>query len=161
MDDNPHGVRFECVWGEKSEELLKEIVGLWKDAGVTTGNQPPEERAKQALFLARKDEKIIGISTSYAAHIPHMKNHLFMFRAMVHPKHRIPGLLEIITSKSIEHLESVYQETEPYCIGVMALLESKLLQDYRMVHSPSGLTFIGYTPQGIPIRAYFFKGAKF
>ena len=122
MESNPHEVSFDNVWGEKSDELLDEITGLWSEAGVNTGNQPPIERAKQALLVARKDGKIVAISTAFTSHVANMKSNFFMFRAMTHPDFRIPGLLEMITSQSIEYLESIYQETVPYCIGVMAAL---------------------------------------
>jgi len=157
--EQPKEMTIDIVWNKVDEAIAEEIVAYWQDAGL--GAVPPE-RAKQVVVIARnKDHKIAGISTSQVQMIPSLQNKMYVFRASLHPKYRIPGLLEYIIVSSIEHLEATYKENDPDCIGVFAKVENAQLKKHRTIKARTGLNFIGFASNGDPVRAHFFRGAKY
>jgi len=153
--------KFENVWSLKNQDLLDEIVDAWTKVGAIPGNQSGMDRAKQVVYIVRNAEnKIIGISTAYLANVPLLKNNLFVFRCMIFPGFRIPGLLAKLTSMSLQYLESIHHSLKQKVVGVFTEVENKELHKMNYAVLPSGFTFIGYSKRGNPIRVYYFKGAK-
>ena len=157
-----HHQRIQIVHKNKTPELIREIISFWQEIGIRTGNQKPEERAKQALSVVRDEQgKIIAVTTVFISEVPNFNNYLFVYRCVIHPDCRIPGLMHEMALSACQYLESIYRDINPYCIGVLAKLESPLLKKNRFVHSKTGMHFAGFAPDGDPLRVYFFKGARF
>lgn len=150
---------IEIVWKKVDDAIAKQVIEYWKDAGFGT---VPDERAQQIVVIARNENsKIMGISTTASVFVPSFKNKMYVFRASLHPEFRMPGLLEYITTESLKHLEATYKDNDPECIGVLAKIESPQLKKHRTIHARTGLNFVGFAEDGDPLRAYFFKRAKY
>jgi len=159
--DKSYGLRFENVWSLKNQDLLDEIVEAWAILGVVPEGQSSMDRAKQVVYLVRNtDSKIVGISTTYISFIPKLKNKLFVYRCLIFPKYRYPGLLAMLTKMTLEYLESIHHSLNEKIIGVITEIENKSLQKLNLAVLPSGFVFIGYSKRGNPVRVYYFKGAK-
>jgi len=152
-------IKIDIAWKNVSPELAKEIVQYWEDAKL---GPVPESRAQQVIAVARNPEgNIAGISTAELQMIQALKNKMYVFRASLHPDYRLPGLLEYIIVSSIEHLEATYKTNDPESIGVFAKVENPQLKKHRTVKARTGLNFIGFAPNGDPVRAHFFRGVKY
>jgi len=153
---------IENVNKNKSGELLREIAAFWTAHHLVPPDKDLLERAKQAVYIARNSEgELIAISTVFISMVPNFKNYLFIYRCAIHPDYRIPGLMHEMAAQTCDYLESIYEKTQPYCIGVLAKLESDLLKKNRLIHSKTKMDFMGFAEDGDPLRVYFFKKASF
>ena len=160
-DFDSNQFKFENVWSIKNQELLDEIVQAWARVGAVPEGQSGLDRAKQVVYLIRDPlDKIAGISTAYIGTVPRLKNDFFIFRCMIFPEYRYPGLLFKITKMTIDYLESIHSSLNQKVVGVFTEVENEQLKKLNFAVLPSGLTFIGYSKRGNPIRVYYFKGAK-
>ena len=156
-----YGITFENVWMEKNQELLDEIVEAWNNVGAIPPGQSGIERAKQVVYIVRNEKKkIIGISTAYLSGVKRLRNNFFIYRCMVFPGNKIPGLFTKLTDLSLKYLESIHTTLKRKVIGVLTEVENKELQKLNLAILTTGLIFIGYSKRGNPIRVYYFKGAK-
>ncbi len=154
-------IQFENVHLNKTEDLKKEIISFWTGLKILSQNEA-ENRVNQVQLLARNEQNIIiGVSTVYISPVPQFQNNMYIYRCLLHPDFRIPGLMQELTIQTIQYLESRFETSQPYCIGVMAKVESENLKKNRNVNTKTGLNFVGFAPDGDPIRVYFFKKAKF
>ncbi len=156
------GLYLENVFFKKSDALIQEIIKTWQELNLLPHGTNALGRAKQVVYVVRnKDHKIIGITTAYLTKVERLQNHLFAFRGMINPRYNAPGLFIHMTSRTIEFLESIHEKIKPRPIGVIAEIENANLQLFRDVVTPSGLTFIGFSAKGHPLRVYYFDGAKY
>ena len=161
---NQSEITINNVWQNKSDELIQEIIAFWKSHRVIPSNVDIDDRARQVVLAVRnEEEQIVGVTTSYLTKYAPLKNTFFVFRGMLAPEYRIPGLFIKMTIASIQILEkysSKLNETERP-IGVLTEIENPGLKKTRMTKSPSGMTLIGFSAKGNPMYVYYFKGARF
>ena len=152
---------FQNVWSLKDQDLLDEIVAAWDRVGAIPDQQSSQDRAKQVVFLIRDhNNQIAGISTAFISYFPQLKNKFFIFRCMIFPEYRAPGLLAKLTTMTLDYLESIHKSLNEKVIGVITEVENKQLQKLNRAILHTGFIFIGYSKRGNPIRVYYFKGAK-
>ena len=157
-------VTIHDVWQDKTEELVQEILDFWKVHRAIPSNVDINKRAQQVVLVLRdENQEIIGITTSYVTKYTILKNNVFVFRGMLAPSHRIPGLFIKMTITTIQILEAssraLNDKERP--IGVIAELENPALKKARITKTPSGMHLIGFSQRENPIYAYYFQGARF
>ena len=160
---NPYGITFEEVFGKVDIKLSGEVIDIWKKYNLLSKGESGMERAQQvAIIVKNKNHEIIGISTAYSTYVKQLKNTLFVFRCMLIPEYRYPGLLTKLTVITRDYLEYIHKNHEPLCIGLITEVQNPKLAKYRReaVYPGSGFIFIGYTKNGNQVRVYYFKGAK-
>ncbi|WP_420317574.1 hypothetical protein [Ekhidna sp.] len=157
-------ITIHNVWVEKTDELIQEIISFWNQYNAIPPSEDIVKRAKQVVIVARNaNNQIIGVTTSYLTDYPTLKNNLFVFRGMISPVYRVPGLFIKITKETIQVLEtyskSIGEEDRP--IGLIAEMENPHLKSVGSTKTPSGMTLIGFSKKDNPIYVYYFKGARF
>jgi hypothetical protein len=121
------------------------------------------ERVNQLVYIIRnEDKKVIGISTAFKAYIKQLKNYFYVFRCLITPENRIPGMDAKLTVITRDFLESIHDSDTPnVAIGLLALIENKHLKERSLAVWPaSGMVYIGNSREGKHIRVYYFKGAR-
>ncbi|MEO9869474.1 hypothetical protein [Ekhidna sp.] len=157
-------ITIHDVWQKKTDELIEEIVAFWTAHNAIPPHVDINQRAHQVVLVVRNlDGEIVGVTTAYSTKYPLLKSMLFVFRGMLDPGYRIPGLFIKMTTMTIQLLErhtKLLDERERP-IGMIAEVENPNLKEARMTKSPSGMTLIGFSKKENPIYAYYFKGARF
>ena len=154
-------VEFQNVWMEKTDALIQEVAEVWNQYSALPEGEQYFDRAKQVVYVARQNGRIIAISTAFPTHIPRLENHLFAFRCFLVPDGRIPGLMTKITALTLEYLETIKDNYDPGMIGVITEVQNDRLQEHRReaVYPGTGMVFIGYSKAGNQLRVKYFKGA--
>ena len=161
---NPSKITINDVWQSKSEELIEEIIAFWDARSAIPPNVDINKRAHQVVLVVR-DEKnqIVGVTTSYLTNYAPLKNNFFVYRGMLAPAYRIPGLFIKMTSTTIRILEefskTMNEKDRP--IGIIAEVENPNLKEARMTKTSSGMTLTGFSKKGNPVYVYYFQGARF
>lgn len=157
-----NNIIIENVWLNKPNGFTEDVLEYWSRANLLPADQDAKNRAKQVVFTARlPDGKIIGLTTAFLVKYPPLKNTLFYFRGSLDPSFRIPGLFTKLTKATLTYLESIHKDLQPTPIGVLAEIENANLQKLRSVVTPAGFIFIGYNKAGVPVRVYYFDGARY
>ena len=119
------GFLYQNVWPEKNQELLDEIVAVWKETNALSQNQNPIDRAKEVVFLVRNEQnKIVAISTAFIRRIQQLRAHMFVYRCFVTKSYRRKKIATRITVITRDYLESIHKNIEPRCIGIIAETEN-------------------------------------
>lgn len=154
---------FINIW--QKPDYYPIVINFWNDLRALPPTVDPANRAKELVYMVKdpKEDKVIGVTTVSQQKIPQLKNHpFFVFRTLIHPKSRIPGLASKLTLLTRDFLESLFIEKKTDCIGLYLVTDKKELMTVRTeaVWRNSKLTFIGTTKDGRHQRVYYFDGAK-
>ncbi|MBL6449212.1 hypothetical protein JMN32_23080 [Fulvivirga sp. 29W222] len=155
-------ILFKNVW-EKDLDLKERVKEFWRQLKALPENVNVDERARQLVFVAVDDARVIGVTTAQRARIPKLNdNYFYNFRTLIHPKYRIPGLVDKLAVLTRDFLETLYISGQSDCIGLITLIENERLKQERReaVFPSTKMAFIGQTKAGHHIRLYYFKGAK-
>ncbi len=156
---------FENLWQKKDSPFRTNVKLLWKKHFPSLLEEQMATRLHQVVFAIRTpDGEVVGVSTSYKTHIQHLKNHLYAFRCFIDPTYRIPGLTEVLLVNTRDFMEEIFQTDGPdyeRCIGMITLVENKRIMKFRneAIWPASKMVYIGNSPKGFHIRAYYFKKA--
>jgi hypothetical protein len=160
----PHLI-FENLWPKKDTPFHVSVKQLWKKNFPNQTEEQLNTRLQQIVFALRTTEgEVVGVSTSYKAYIEHLKNRLYAFRCFIDPAYRIPGLTSTLLVKTRDWLEEIYSsdgEERERCIGMITMVENDRIMKFRneAIWPASKMVYIGNSPKGYHIRAYYFKKA--
>jgi hypothetical protein len=156
---------FENLWQKKDSSFHKQVRQLWENQLPSLTEQQMVTRLHQVVFALRKvDGEVVGVSTAHKAYIQHLKKHLYNFRCFIDPAYRIPGLTSTLLVKTRDWLEEIHLTDgteEERCIGMITLVENERIMKFRneAIWPASKMVYIGNSPKGFHIRAYYFKKA--
>lgn len=156
---------FENLWKKSDPVFNSRIKQLWKTHMPSFTDEQMNARLSQVVFaLCTPSGEVVGVSTSYKAYIEQLKNHLYAFRCFIAPSFRFPGLTETLLVKTRDFLEEIYPtdgDEKERCIGIVTLVENERIAKARneAIWPGSKMVYIGNSPKGFPIRAYYFKKA--
>jgi hypothetical protein len=156
---------FENLWQQEAMPVHEEVKLLWKKHFPNLAGDQLNKRLTQVVFALRTGEgKVVGVSTAHKAYIRQLKNHLYSFRCFIDPDYRMPGLTSTLSVKTRDWLEEVYQsdgDERARCIGIITLVENARFMKVRneAIWRASKMVYIGNSPKGFHIRAYYFKKA--
>lgn len=156
---------FENLWQKSNTIIHEKVKSLWKKHFPNLSEEQLNARLGQVVFALRtSDGEVVGVSTSHKAFIPHLKNYLYAFRCFIDPAYRVPGLTSTLLVKTRDWLEEIYMidgKEEERCIGMITLVENERIMKYRneAIWPASKMVYIGNSPKGFHIRAYYFEKA--
>lgn len=154
--------QIENVWQNKTEALRNEIIQFWLDNGALPGRPQADKRADQVVFLARDAEgRIAAVNTVYPQFNRQLEKNFFYYRVFVSEGHRRNSLADRLTVAACDFFNRRFVEGHnPRIIGLFAVIESKILQQYAsQAVRPSGFFYIGKDERGNHQRVYYFDGA--
>ncbi|MEI9920080.1 MAG: hypothetical protein WDO14_14975 [Bacteroidota bacterium] len=150
------------VWMKITPELGQEIIEFWTSNRMLKPNVDVQERAKQIVLTFRHKGKIVGLtSAGVVRYQPLNSNIFFIFRMIVLPEFRIPGIESKLIVETRDILEAFSEkQTENKCIGILTFVENPQLiaKRTKAVWPSSKMVFIGNDKSGRQIRLYYFKG---
>ena len=162
--ENAAAPTIETVWKQVDEDLRRELIDLWTRDGAITDRSIAGVRAGQAVCVARDTDGILcGVATAVPRMFPRLRHPMFYYRQYFAPSIRGRGHATGFLNESRRVLaDHVAARPDAKCLGVLVELENAHLASvYDRVHVPEvGMTFIGYSPRGLPIFASYFEGAK-
>jgi hypothetical protein len=156
---------FENLWQKKATPYHEEVKIMWRKHFSSLTEDQLNARLDQVVFALRTPEgKVVGVSTAHKAYIGQLKNHLYSFRCFLDTEHRIPGLMSTLIVKTRDWLEEIHQsdgDEKNRCIGMITLVENERIMKFRneAIWRASKMVYIGNSPKGFHIRAYYFKKA--
>jgi hypothetical protein len=154
-------IDFESVYG--NSDCHEEVISFWKSLGVLPNENEAQTRVNQLVYVARHESRIVGVSTAQKQNIPRLNDKpFFVFRMLLHPDYRLPGLMDKMTLLTYEYLENLFIQGETECIGLFAVVENAEQNERRReaITPLIKLVFIGNTQNGHQLRVSYFKGAK-
>ncbi len=156
---------FENLWLKPDSPVHHQIRQLWKKHFPSLSEEQVDKRLNQVVFAVQtKAGEVVGVSTAFRAYVQQLRNHMYAFRFFIDPAYRIPGLMEVILVKTRDFMEEISQTDGPEdkrCIGMITLVENERIMKYRTeaIFPASKMVYIGNSPKGYQIRAYYFKKA--
>lgn len=158
-----NGVQFACIWGNPAAPEVALVKEMWRTYGAITDEEVIARRAKQIAFVIKDANGVVGgVSTARPVRATFLNNHYFYeFRCFIAPPFRAPGLDSVLARKTSDFLEAQSDSITKFK-GMLMIVENEALRKQRTkaVWPATGMTFIGYTPQGYPMRVAYFKGAR-
>lgn len=161
--ENVSDLVFENVWGRDTSHVREQVLNIWMQhrgpKGVKAG-----ERLKQLVFVVKTSRgEVVGVSTAFKAYMKQLRNHFYVFRLLIVPGYRVPGLTSKILVITRDFLESIHAaEIAETPIGLITLVENEALKQHRneAIWPASRMVYIGNTREGHHIRVYYFAGAR-
>lgn len=156
---------FENLWQQMATPFQEEVKVMWKKHFLNLTQDQLNTRVKQVVFALRTTEgRVVGVSTAHKAYIAQLKNQLYSFRCFIDPDYRIPGLTSTLVVKTRDWLEEIHHtdgDEKDRCIGMITLVENERMMKFRneAIWRASKMVYIGNSPKGFHIRAYYFKKA--
>ena len=159
----PPNLILHNFWKSDLADVRDQVTDLWRLHGGPVGEEA-ERRLEQIVFVVRTQEgRVVGLSTAFKAYVKQLRNYFFVFRLMIAPDYRIPGLTSRLLVSTRDFLESVSRnEPSAVPIGLLTLVQNPDLKKNRneAVWPASKMVYIGNSPEGHHIRVYYFEHAR-
>lgn len=159
-------ISFETipVWKKVSAELSAELIDLWGRAQAIPDPGRAEQRARQAVCVARDPSgAICGVGTAVIRVLPRLRQPLYYYRQFFAPEFRGQKQAVPFFNEARRLLEQ-YNDSlvEPESLGMLLELENRqLVVRYERAYEPAAdSTFIGYSPRGLQLRVSYFQNAR-
>jgi len=153
------------VWNKVTPVLEAELSQFWLDTKALLQEKRAAARAKQVVCIARSEQgDIVGLGSAYPCIVPLLRQPMYYYRTYVAPDYRGKGLMIPLLNASKEALQEYNLAALPKlkCLGVIVETENKQLEAaFHTAYWPrTGFTFMGYSKHGLPLRVWYFKGAR-
>lgn len=153
---------FAAVWQCTTPELRQEIADFWLRNGALSSAEKAHQRASQAIITMRESNGVLAaVSSAVLSVIPRLQQPLYYYRTFCAEAHRGNGTSIAMMKASQQALHDYNLGLpEPEAIGMHIEVENDMIaKHYPQAHWPqTGFRFIGYSPQGHVVRAYYFPG---
>ena len=159
-----HDLEISNVWMKVTPNLAQEVIDFWNTHRMLKPEVDAQERAKQIVLTVRRKGKIVGLTSAGVIKYHQLNDNIFfLFRMIVLPEFRVPGIeskLAFETQNILEAFASKQEANKP--IGILAFVENPQLNAKRTeaVWPATKMVFIGNDKAGRQIRLYYFKGVR-
>jgi hypothetical protein len=155
-------LKFENVWKKDVPEIQQQVVAIWKRFSKLSESSIDDRKTQIVFVVKNKFGMVVGISSASKIYVKQLRNFFYIYRCLITPDYRIPGLDAKLTVLTRDLLESVHElDGTERAIGVMTLVQNPKLKERNLAIWPaSGFVYIGNSKEGKHIRVYYFKGAK-
>jgi len=147
--------RYVTAWKKNDPQVEKDVLATWRENKSLPGYATPEKRLAELCVIAYSGEEVAGISSIELAYYPPLKRRFGFFRAFTVPKF---GRQDIARHLAVHCRDTIREwsiaHPEEQISGMMAFYQAK-----GMGRTPvgfSGLTLIGYSPEGYQVRLVWF-----
>lgn len=150
------------AWRLNDLKFEQEAIAFWLRLKLLPAGVEVTSRAKELAAVAYDGDELVGVATTVISPMPALRQKFATFRCAVAPDHRGAGIAVQLT-RFCKNLLEKWAEDHPEegVMGMTAVLEGykagRTLEPFWPV---SGLTLIGYTPQGHQLRIVWFKHAR-
>ena len=150
------------AWRLNDDAFEREAIAFWATLNLLPPGVDPATRVKELVAIARDGGSIAGVATAVIEELRLLRGRFAMVRCAVAPAYRGSRLASELVASSQPILERWSLDNPAERIqGMGIVLEANLGDKARQPVWPrSGLTLIGYTPQGKQIRVAWFGHAR-
>ncbi|PKP68426.1 MAG: hypothetical protein CVT83_05440 [Alphaproteobacteria bacterium HGW-Alphaproteobacteria-5] len=155
MPETSETIDYRRVWRRHGERVMQDAVAMWKSAGVLPGGVSPEARAEELVIAIYDGETMAGCLTADIHVLPRLREKFAFCRSFISPAwrgRRLTDRLMIDGHDELGHWSKAHPEEG--LAGCAAIYQNRVLG--RSPVEPSGLSLIGYTPQGEQLRVLWF-----
>lgn len=150
------------AWQRRDETIERDAIEFWTRLAILPPGTDPATRARELVTIARHGSALTGVATASIEALPALRARFAMLRCAVAPSYRRSRLASELIASSQPVLERWSLENPAALLqGIGIILEADLGDKAREPVWPrSGLTLIGYSPQGKQIRVAWFGHAR-
>lgn len=156
--------KYETVWKNVGPDLAAEITEFWIKEKALPKGADADARAQQVVVVMRDDGgAIAALSSAVPDVVPRLRQVLYCYRTLCAAGHRGNRTSFTMLQNSQKALLEYNQGLpQPEAIGIYMEIESRMIAEhYDEAFWPrTGFSFIGYSPRGLVLRAYYFPGFK-
>jgi hypothetical protein len=150
------------AWRLNDQNIERQAIQFWRTLNILPRGVEPEARAKELCAIAHRGVEVAGVSTVSIEELRFLRSRFAMFRCAVAPPHRLSHVAYELTVFSRALLErwSLEHPEEPVK-GMGLIIEAEIGKRAQQPLWPvTGLTLVGFTPQGLQIRVAWFPHAR-
>ena len=148
-------ISYLRVWRRRDRRVAQDAVAMWTRAGVLPRGVSPEARAEELVIAIYDGETMAGCLTADIQVLPRLREKFAFCRSFIAPAWRGRRLTDRLMIDGHDELGRWSKEhPEEGLAGCAAIYQNKVLG--RSPVEPSGLSLIGYTPQGDQLRVLWF-----
>ena len=158
-----HTFRYVNDWQRLDPDDGKAILAMWRRDTAMTGSHDVEERLAQvAAHVVDEQGRIAAVATVDPNLAPRLRQPMYFYRCFVARPYRDGKLVRPLLCYTREVLENYARANDYPCIGIIMELENPgFAASMRWANWPkSNLSFIGFSPRGLEVRASYFRGAR-
>ena len=156
------GVEWRTAWKQADTAIEADAKSLWRQLSLLPGGVDPDLRADELVSAAYADGALVAVSTAFVREIEFLRARFAMFRCVVSPDFRGHSVARKIAGHSREVLEQwSYEHPELAVKGMATVVQNAdiMAKSRGAIWRTSGLTLVGYTDEGEPIRVAWFDHA--
>ncbi|MBI1261444.1 MAG: hypothetical protein GC184_06940 [Rhizobiales bacterium] len=146
---------FFPVWRKNDSKVEADVKATWAKHNILPEGVDPEKRVKQLCVVAYEGDQVAGISTMDIAPYKPLRKRFGFFRAFTIPGFGNQDIARglAVNCRDVLNQWSIDNPQEAVA-GMMAVYQAKGMG--RRPVGVSGLTLIGYTPEGYQVRVIWF-----
>lgn len=150
-------INFINLKEDPSPELSEKVISTWTIHRVLSGQQALN-RVNQVVYIATHKDTVVGITTAYLSKIRQLNNNLmYVFRGMIIPGFRIPGLMVRLSKLTFKYLEEVSKKESSRPLGLIMEVENPKYKSLQLTTTPNEFSLMGFSQRGHPIYVKYFK----
>jgi hypothetical protein len=159
-------ITTRVAWRRGDAQLEQDAVDFWRRHQLLPEGVSPEARAADLCIAAYQGEELVAVSTVALQYIPSLRARLAMARVAAAPEqHR--GMVRTAAytiAASIGAVRDWAREHPQERVMGLATITSALRYETKRQAvwrcRGEAIALIGFTPEGYPIRATWFPGAR-
>jgi hypothetical protein len=158
--DLPGDVEIRPAWRRGDARIEAGAIAFWNRLGILPPNVSPEERARELVLGAYREDRLVGLVTAELGILPQVRTRVAMTRGAVAPEARRGHVAFAMMNAFPDMLEAwAKAHPEERVGGFGGIIESNELKVAQNLpywaHWRYGL--IGFTPDGRQIRLAWFE----
>ncbi len=155
--------KYISAWGNAlGGEDRRDLIDFWLAEGALTDPQQADQRASQAVLMARDDAgRVAGVGTAVPCNMPQIGQPLYYYRSFIGQQWRSSRLVYYLVKRSRTLLEDYARDRNWPCIGVLLELENtRFSKKGRMPVWPHlDFVYVGRSPRDLELRVSWFRQA--
>ncbi len=150
-------IEFVSGWQKRDARLEQDAIAAWTAQGALPEDVNPQDRAREICSIAYDSDTLAAISTVDIRPCKPLRNRLFGYlRVFTLPQYEQQEIAIGLAIHCRDTLEQwSLENSDAKLCGMAAVYQSPKLGPTPV--GKSGLTLIGYTPQGYQHRIVWFK----
>ena len=122
------GFQLRPAWRLNDAQIEADAIAFWRRLAILPADIAPEQRAKELIAVAYKDDRVVGVHTATIERVEQVRARLAMLRTAVDPEFRRARVSMALTLYCRPLLER-WSRDNPHerLAGIGAILESEQL----------------------------------
>ena len=147
-------IDYVTAWRRNDPKLEADAKAMWRETGALVPDVNPDARARELAALAYRGDRLVGITSADLQVYPPLRQRFAFVRLLLRPD----VSFDAVAVSFVLHVQEALRQwsfanPQESVAGYAALtLPSAPAADPVM---PTGLTLVGYTPDGYQVRVFW------